>query len=354
MNTSPTSCPHATVDILGQKLTGLLDSGASLTATNATDLLKQLNLNIIKNKLRIYAANGIRLSCLGVAYIPYTFMGKTRVLPTAIIPEISKPLILGTDFWKAFNIKLSIDGNLALNEEVFNCPQSNDVCHVTEYQLNNFNCTLMPDRNFSEPENSPTVEESLDLPSLEIPTGELSHADEILTEHNLTQQEKQRLFEIIKEFPRTKNGNIGRTQLIQHRIVLTQNLNDMKHKKTPIYPLSPKVEKEVDKEIERLKNLDLNEECESDFINPLLPVKKGENKWRLCLDARRLNSITRDEYPFPNMSQILHRILRSKYFTTIDLKDAYHQVLLHPESRNLTAFRSTKGLFRYKKCHSVC
>ena len=352
INTCPTRCPHATVDILGEKITGLLDSGASISVISAVDVLNRLNLKIVKipNQMRVQTANGAPLTCLGFAYIPFRFNDQTRVIPTAVIPEISKSLILGTDFWRAFDIQLSVAGKPTFNTEAFkNVSGDNSLFHVTEYEEENSCCILQIESDFRGPEEVTIVDNSLDIPSFEVPSNDLIHADEIKTEHELTYPEKLELFEIVKKFPRTQNGKIGRTHLMQHKIVLNQNINDVKHKKVPLYPISPKVEAEVDKEIERLKSLDLIEECESEFINPLLPVKKGENKWRLCLDARRLNSLTkRDEYPFPNMSQILFRIQKSKYFTTIDLKDAYHQVLLHPDSRNLTAFRTAKGLFRYK------
>lgn len=316
--------------------------------TNAVDLLERLNLKIVNNQARVQAANGACLTCIGFAYIPFTLNKKTKVIPTAIIPELSKALILGTDFWKAFDIQLSIGGKPVPEDSAIDF-DVDSLSHVAEYDLDNICFNIQIDSSFRGPKDPPPIDTSLDIPSIEFPIHDLASIDDIVTEHKLSQPEKLKLFEIVKAFPRTVNGKIGRTQLIQHKIVLNQNLNEIKHKKVPIYSVSPKIEKEVEKEIERLISLDLIEECESDFLNPLLPVRKGENKWRLCLDARRLNSFTkRDEYPFPNMSQILHRIEKSKYFTTIDLKDAYHQVLLHPDSRDLTAFRTSKALYRYK------
>ena len=39
----------------------------------------------------------------------------------------------------------------------------------------------------------------------------------------------------------------------------------------------------------------------------------------------------------------------STYFSKIDLKQAYHQVELDPESRFITNFSTHEGLFRYKR-----
>jgi hypothetical protein len=39
----------------------------------------------------------------------------------------------------------------------------------------------------------------------------------------------------------------------------------------------------------------------------------------------------------------------SKYFSKIDLKQAYHQLELKEESRYITTFSTHEGLFRYKR-----
>lgn len=99
-----------------------------------------------------------------------------------------------------------------------------------------------------------------------------------------------------------------------------------------------------------MKRLGVIEECprEVDFLNPLLPIKKSNGKWRICLDSRRLNQCTKkDDFPFPNMMGILQRIQKSKYFTVIDLSESYYQVGLEDSSKDKTAFRTNKGLFRF-------
>lgn len=58
----------------------------------------------------------------------------------------------------------------------------------------------------------------------------------------------------------------------------------------------------------------------------------------------------KDAYPMQNMQEIFHRLESAKYYSIIDLKDAYFQIPLKEESRNYTAFRTSKGLFRFKVC----
>ncbi|XP_062538342.1 uncharacterized protein K02A2.6-like [Armigeres subalbatus] len=50
------------------------------------------------------------------------------------------------------------------------------------------------------------------------------------------------------------------------------------------------------------------------------------------------------------MGEIFHRLGKAKYYSVVDLKDAYFQIPLKEESRDYTAFRTPQGLFRFKVC----
>lgn len=60
---------------------------------------------------------------------------------------------------------------------------------------------------------------------------------------------------------------------------------------------------------------------------------------------RRANmAIKRENHPLPTMDQLLPKMREAKLFTKLDIKDAFHHIRLHPDSRPIT-----KGLFRYKR-----
>lgn len=191
-------------------------------------------------------------------------------------------------------------------------------------------------------ESRETEDSSLDLPSVEEP----KHVEtsEVLTEHELQPKERKQLLKIIETLK--GDGKLGRTTILQHRIDI---LEGEKPKRPPRYRWSPAIEREMEKEIRRMKELDVIEESTSDWCNPLLPVKKSSGEWRLCLDCRRINEVTKKEaYPFPDMQLILGRIEKARYFSIIDLSKAYWQIPLAPESRDLTSFRAGKSLYRFK------
>lgn len=70
----------------------------------------------------------------------------------------------------------------------------------------------------------------------------------------------------------------------------------------------------------------------------------------MCFDLRGPNkAIVVDSHPLLHIVELLAELQGVTVFSTIDQASAYHQVPLHPESRNLMAFITQDGLFRYKR-----
>ena len=68
-----------------------------------------------------------------------------------------------------------------------------------------------------------------------------------------------------------------------------------------------------------------------------LVLKPG--KVRLCLDARKLNSVTvKDAYLLPLIEGIFSRLQTAKFISSLDLKDAFWQIPLDAKSKEKTAF----------------
>ena len=63
-------------------------------------------------------------------------------------------------------------------------------------------------------------------------------------------------------------------------------------------------------------------------------------KHRVCLDPRTLNKQLEDSdnFPLPLISDMLQRVAGHKYFSTIDLSQAYHRMPVDKDSQPLTAF----------------
>lgn len=86
---------------------GLLDSGANCTilGKGSSLLISQLNIKIRPFHTILKTADGTSHSANQIIDLPITFNNRTKVVQTLVVPTIAKPLILGMDFWKTFNIK---------------------------------------------------------------------------------------------------------------------------------------------------------------------------------------------------------------------------------------------------------
>lgn len=301
---SVTKCPHIRVKIFDLEMEALLDSGAGISVINSPSLAEQYGLKIQPAAVKVSTADGTEYKCLGFLNIPFTYKNITRIIPTIIVPQISRSLILGADFWESFRIQPMID--------VGNGPESIETLDIsTESQL----CFSIEPSGELPKVDEKEPDDTLDIPAFDTP-GEPA-PESIETEHELTSEERAELIEVVKEFEFTAPGKLGRTHLIQHEIVLKE---EAKPRNQPVYKCSPFIQKEIDAEIERFKELDAIEECYSEWTNPLVPVRKSNGKIRVCLDSRRINAMTvKDAYPMQNMQDIFHRLGRAKYFSIIDL-----------------------------------
>ncbi|XP_046973981.1 uncharacterized protein K02A2.6-like [Vanessa cardui] len=112
------------------------------------------------------------------------------------------------------------------------------------------------------------------------------------------------------------------------------------------------LEEKVNKKLIELKEADIIEEVNgpSAWVSPMVPVLKENGEVRICIDMRRANeAIIRENHPLPTMDELLPNFRQAKYFSRLDIKNAFHQLEIDESSRYITTFSTSKGLFRYKR-----
>ena len=71
------------------------------------------------------------------------------------------------------------------------------------------------------------------------------------------------------------------------------------------------------------------------WVSPVIVVPKSDGDIRLCVDMRRANlAVKRERHPIPTIEELLQEMNQSKIFSKLDVKWAYHQIELDPESRD--------------------
>ena len=85
----------------------------------------------------------------------------------------------------------------------------------------------------------------------------------------------------------------------------------------------------------------------SDWAAPIVLVGKKDGSLRLCVNYRRLNSISKaDAYPMPRIDELIDGLGKARYISTLDLAKGYWQVPVAVEDQPKTAFTTPFGLTR--------
>ena len=102
--------------------------------------------------------------------------------------------------------------------------------------------------------------------------------------------------------------------------------------------------------------LALKEMLDSGIIGPsasqwsalMVLVKKKDGTLRLCVDYHRLNSVSQiDAYPMPRVDEMLDRLGKAHFTSTMDLTQGYWQVPVATQDRHKMAFNSPFGFFQF-------
>ena len=86
----------------------------------------------------------------------------------------------------------------------------------------------------------------------------------------------------------------------------------------------------------------------SPYGSMALVVMKKDGTPRVVIDYRALNEVTvKNKYPLPLMDELFDRVAGARVFSTIDLRNGFHQIAIRPEDREKTAFRTRLGHYEY-------
>lgn len=137
----------------------------------------------------------------------------------------------------------------------------------------------------------------------------------------------------------------GFTTLVQHKVHLRENAPPRRK----FYRIPERLVPQLKKEIELMLELGIIETSTSEWCSPIVLVPKKDGSLRFCIDFRYLNAISKfDPYPMPRIDELLERVGRGKFITTLDLSKGYWQLALAPEAKELTAFKTPFGVFQFK------
>lgn len=137
----------------------------------------------------------------------------------------------------------------------------------------------------------------------------------------------------------------GYCNLLQHRI----DTGDAAPIRKSPYKVSPKKRVSLESQITEMLEWGVIVPSSSEWCSPIVMVPKKDGTYRLAVDYRGLNAVTKpSNYPIPTIDGILYSLNGSKVFSTLDLKSGFWQAALRPEDQCKTAFACEEGVFEFK------
>jgi len=294
------------IKIHGYPLAALVDSGSNRTllGREGIKIIRALSLATTSDRgVQIRTANGQIATIKEEIKIPIELENQRQEITVALLPTLAVSCVLGVDFLTKFGIGL----DFASGEWYFAKIPHNRYRLITEPSRSDMSCYGLSE---------------------------------------LTSEQEGELQNFLQTIPKPSE-NPGVTRLTEHQIDVGQN----KPVKQRCYLVSPKVQEAIRDEVDRMLEAGIIEPSYSEWSNPIVMVKKPNGKYRFCLDFRKVNSLSKkDAYPLPNMNGILDKLRAARYISTIDLSQAYFQIPLAENSREITAFSVPgKGLYHFTR-----
>jgi transposase InsO family protein len=137
--------------------------------------------------------------------------------------------------------------------------------------------------------------------------------------------------------------DIGLTTLAEHDIELIPGAQPFRETCRRQNPEKGKAAQET---VDDLLRLGMAVESKSPFASGIVIVRKKDGSYRMCVDYRKLNAITKkDAYPIPRIDDTIEKLGEARYFSGLDLTSGFWQIPLTEQAKERTAFVSPTGLF---------
>lgn len=138
------------------------------------------------------------------------------------------------------------------------------------------------------------------------------------------------------------------TSIIQHTIPMISDEKPIHQKLRKIHPnLENKMKSELNKLLKAKITFPIRH---SRWVSNHVLVRKKNGDIRICIDFRNINkACQKDNFPLPPMELILQLVVGSELMPFLDGFSGYNQILVHPEDRLKTTFRTKWGTYSYQK-----
>lgn len=328
--------PLLAVNIHDKKYFALCDTGASncFISKSVAEHIKANNGQIHYQDKQVSLAQG-ETTIIGIASTIIKWNTGYHRQYFYILPNMNKDVILGRDFLHRMQINIDITSNSYYYRR--NKHQLFTFDNIETPSCNNVN--IQGNNNDNDEEFN--IEDWVYL---------------VASQAKCNEQEREEVRKILTDFGNKGlfSKHPGTAKYAEHNIEL--------HNKTPyrakLRPHNKTKIDIIDYWLDRLLLDDVIEEADSEWASNVVIVpkpgysrdSKNPQNYRLCCDFRLVNTRTKIfSHGMPRIDFVLSQLGKAKVVSTLDLASGYHQLKLGEESKNITAFITHRGTFRFKK-----
>lgn len=375
-NVSVTFLTDSDCDI-SNTLLSLFDSGSSVNLI----AIGAIPDNLVNNQTQPTKYGGLgnfKLCTYGIVKIRIKFRNLSKIISVYVVPNnfnnnnlMNIPLLLGRDALRKLNIKLcmsthtpkpvvefdKINNKLKISGHVLHCVYDSFSKNKLVPEGNNSSCSIHGHAH------SASVLNALSGSSHSVSLGNLHEKDSVY----------DGVFNISVNDSETNKYDINPKLNVFHREAIQKIINDnysdtskipaVKHdykvqiRLTSDQPMSYAPRRTshsdrnlIDKTIDELLQQGIIRPSTSPYAFPIVMVPKKDGTKRMCIDYKPLNKIMiRDSYPLSIVDDCLKKLEGQRYFTTLDLKNGFHQILMSEESIPYTSFVAHSGQYEYTR-----
>ncbi|CAI6354211.1 unnamed protein product [Macrosiphum euphorbiae] len=164
--------------------------------------------------------------------------------------------------------------------------------------------------------------------------------------NNITSQNhSNQIKELITKFPEVFTDKLGTYNKNKCKLYLKENFKPIFFKPRS---LPYKIKDQVGAELDRLVKEGILTPVETcDFGTPIVPVIKANGSIRICGDYKvTINPYLKvDRYPLPRIEDLFSNISGSVIWSKIDLSQAYTQLLVEENSKEILTLSTHQGLY---------
>ena len=138
--------------------------------------------------------------------------------------------------------------------------------------------------------------------------------DQPVIGEQLTEEQVLKLQQILKEFDQVLQNQPGQTGLAEHKI----ETGSARPVRLPPYRLPQAYRDSVREELQEMLKQDIIEHSSSEWAAPIVLVKKKDGGIRLCVDYRRLSTVSEtDAYPMPRIDDMIDQLGKASFISTL-------------------------------------